>query len=119
MIYRRFKNIIILRACFSRYSVSVSDIKSQKHHQLESADKCRHLFVLNSNFNFMPSFLSRVPKTPQKLFLKEEKEAGEAHLLGEIILQLRNKQDQHDDATDDGHCRHTRQEGLLESTQRK
>lgn len=54
-------------------------------------------------------------KTRQKFFfLKKEKEGGEAHLLGEIILQLRNKQDQHDDATDDGHCRDTWREGLLE-----
>lgn len=32
--------------------------------------------------------------------------AGGTHLFGEVVLQLRHKQDQHDDATDDGHCTH-------------
>lgn len=50
--------------------------------------------------------------TPETSF---HKQSGEAHLLGEIILQLRNEQDQHDDATDDGHCRDTEEERILET----
>lgn len=65
--------------------------------------------VHNLDPKLFPSILRRVQKGKKKkgqaLVSDRAEQAGEAHLLGEIILQLRNKQDQHDHAADDGHCR--------------
>lgn len=60
-------------------------------------------------------YFQALEKSNPTLETSFQKQVGEAHLLGEIILQLRNKQDQHDDATDDGHCRDTEEERILET----
>lgn len=35
------------------------------------------------------------------------------HLFSEIVLQLRQEKDQHDDAADDGHCGETEEKSTL------